>query len=219
MMGHMHFRLREVRLNEVDKVKEFYNHNPDRHVMPRPDDILIKAVNNGYLFAVFASNFEFRDKIVAVSGCYASIFDNKIYMEAGGSRISENYQGLGLHRILHFVRALTAYINEEDLSSYFGAIICPNPPSVKNIIRCGFVNWENPPEELVNERTIYAGDSETIEYFYLPKSELRTHANNIIKIFRDEFFIKGDQKVKIKLEIKICSVNFDSLVYISQNGL
>lgn len=215
----MQFRLREVRFGEIDKIKEFYSQNPDKHVMPRPDDILKKAIDDGYLFAVFASNFEYRDKIVAVSGCYASKFDNKIYMEAGGSRINENYQGLGLHRILHSVRALTAHINEEDLASYFGAIICPNPPSVTNIVRCGFIKWENPPQELVNERAIYAGEGECIEYFYLPKSELKSHANSVIDIVNKDYFIKSEKKVRLKLDIKISSINMASLIYISRNGL
>ena len=95
--------------------------------------------------------------------------------------MAPDYRGFGIHPIFHSARVLHKFILEgEAFAPYFGAIICPNAPSERNIAKAGFEGWENPPKALVTERAPYAGDDQKIQYYRFPKARLVDHAQLLL---------------------------------------
>lgn len=194
-----HFLLEQANSKNIPNILTFYKENPDRHIMPRPEDILSLAASNGNLFLLYDNNNE----IAGVSGIYGLKIDNNFYVEAGGSLIKEKWRGNGLHKILHYARSLTAHTIEDRFEEYFGAIICPNPQSVGSIKNCLFEEWKSPPSKLVADRAAYAGKNEHIEFFRLPEKSMYRHASLLIDTFNNKSFIHHNKKINIIININI----------------
>lgn len=185
--------------------------------MPRPDEIIESAIKDGHLF-VLEDVSAIRPIYAGISGFYPSFFDGNLYMEAGGSLISKFHRGYGLHKVLHYIRALTAHHKEQEISVYFGAIICPNEPSVRNILACEFEPWGDPPHELITQRAPYAGPGESIEYFQLNRAKLKIHAQHLLNIKQKGFYKKGPLDIQLFIDVKITNIFIEELHEIAVHG-
>lgn len=165
---------REAEMSEIPDIKAFYTNNPSKHVMVRIDQALQRAIADRCLLVVEALHPAGTSDWAAVSGVYSyDEYDGLLLKEAGGSLVNSNYENLGIHKVLHALRAVTTHVVEPDFDHYFGAIITPNPKSEHNLYKTGFVDWPTPPEKLVADRRQFALPGQTIKFFELPKTRLQ----------------------------------------------
>jgi hypothetical protein len=131
-----------------------------------------------------------------------------ILKEAGGSLVNGDYRGLSVHKIFHCARVLHEFILDRGgFVEYFGAIICPNPPSEANIQVAGFEPWPDPPTSLVAERAPYAKEGQEIRYFRFVEKNLQTAAKKLLtyanrgKLSRD--INGGHEECQLVLDLQL----------------
>lgn len=180
--------IREATAGDYEDVVCFYEENPDDHVMLRDEADVRNAISNGTFFIAIDTEADNNGRICAASAVYdvPSTLDSGgsvLLKEAGGSLTKPIMRGLGLHKIFHAARGLHEYILDRfGFDYYFGAIILPNPPSVKNIERMGFEPWTEAPKKLVEERAPYALTDEGIGFFRCKEAALQSHAKFLLDI-------------------------------------
>jgi hypothetical protein len=180
--------IREALPTDYDDIVCFYQENPDQHVMLRDEQAVRGAIGNGTFFLAIDTEATNSGRICGAGAVYDVIATlgtggSVILKEAGGSNVKEAYRGFGIHKIFHAARALHEYILDRGgFEHYFGAIVMPNDPSVKNIRKFGFQPWPDPPLSLVIERLPYAQSEEGIAYFRLFEEQLHTHADYLLKL-------------------------------------
>jgi hypothetical protein len=180
------FIIREALLTDYDDIVAFYEENPDPHVMLRGEPAVRSAIRNGTFFLAIDNEATNAGRIFAVSAVYdvASALDGGGTIrlkEAGGSSVKAEYRGFHIHRIFHAARSLHEFILDRGgFDEYFGAIIIPNDPSVKNIGLMGFEPWANPPRALVDERLAYATPPAEVAFFRLGIQALPLHAELLL---------------------------------------
>lgn len=180
--------IREATAADYDDIVVFYRENPDEHVMLRNEATVRQAIENGTFFLGIDTEAFNSGRICGASAVYdvQSVLDTGgsiLLKEAGGSLIKPAMRGLSLHKIFHAARGLHEFIlDRQGFDHYFGAIIMPNEPSVKNIEAMGFERWPNPPAKLVEERAIYSVSEEGIAYFRLATSSLQRHAEYLLAV-------------------------------------
>jgi hypothetical protein len=194
------FRL--ARPEEAPRVQAFFEEHQDRHVMPRGEEVYRKTAAGETLFVAIADPRGQRDW-AGVSGVFDVDREGLLLREAGGSRVARIYEGRGLHKVFHCLRALTIALFEPEYDKYFGAIIAPNPKSEHNLRQLGFDDWADPPDWLVAERAPYADQAgESIKYFKLEDAAFQPLAERLLG-YRDSGVIAAkDGTVS-------CRVSFD----------
>lgn len=212
----MGYRIREARDEDISPIRDFYARNPDPHVMPRPKEVLQRAIENGRLFLL---EDVLREPImIGVSGVYVGYYDGMRVAEAGGSLIATNYRGHGLHKICHYVRSVTVYHQEDTIEGYFGGIICPNPESVGSITSVGFKEWRSPPPSLVAERLPFAQEGQTIVYFSLHESTIFDHAFHILSMFEEGGFNRRGAWIDLYFDIRLTDIHLPTLRYLASKS-
>jgi hypothetical protein len=172
------FIVREANLFEFEDVRAFYKANPDEHVMLRAEEVVKAAISEGVFFIALDTEKEDSSRIFAASAVYSVPVRDEggkiiILKEAGGSLVNPNYRGLSVHKIFHCARVLHEFILDRGgFAEYFGAIICPNDPSVANINQAGLEPWHDPPASLVAERAPYAKEGQEIKFFRFPEKAI-----------------------------------------------
>lgn len=179
--------IREAHLYELEDIRQFYKENHDPHVMLRTDADVKNAIDEGVFFLALDVDQTDGSRIVGASAVYTvEVPDDQgkpvVLKESGGSLVASTYRGYGLHKLFHSARALHKYLLDyRGFDHYFGAIICPNPNSEKNIVKAGFEAWADPPASLVSSRAGYADADQTIKFFRLPIEALSQHAKNLLE--------------------------------------
>ncbi len=210
------FTIREARANEIAVARAFYAKHPDPHVMPRAEDVLRAAQEDGALFCAELAAYPEGASApqiaygvgdwIAISGAYRAVYDGVRLFENGGSIVSTPYRGFSVHKLLHAARILTVKIMQAGAyDRIFGAIIAPNNPSKKNLLRAGFAIWSDPPAALRAERDPYAtGPGSQIEYFCFPDSALPALARFLLDVKRDgELTRDGRAPVGFDFDLRI----------------
>lgn len=179
--------IREANLYEYDEIRAFYEKNPDPHVMPRPEDVMKLAIADGvFLIGLDTDILVDGERIFAVSSVYNVPARDRgkapmLLKEAGGSLVNQKYRGYSVHKVLHCARILHMFILDRGgFDQYFGAIVCPNPASVSNIEKAGFVPWSDPPESLVADRAPFAKEGQTIQFYRFPEASLQKTAADLL---------------------------------------
>ena len=178
--------IREALASDYDDIVCFYREHPDLHVMLRDEATVRRAIENGTFFLAIDTEATNSGRICGASAVYDVIATlatggSVLLKEAGGSNVKVDYRGFGIHKIFHAARSLHEFILDRGgFEHYFGAIILPNEPSVKNIQRMGFQAWPDPPTGLVQDRAHYAQSEEGIAYFRLLAEELPRHAEILL---------------------------------------
>ena len=179
--------IREASLHELEDIRRFYQDNHDPHVMFRADPDVKSAIDDGVFFLAIDVCKPDDKRIVGASAVYSVVVKDAagneiILKESGGSLVSPEYRGYGLHKIFHSARALHKFVFDRGgFDHYFGAILCPNPASEKNILKAGFTPWDNPPAGLVAAREPYEVDGMKVRYFELKPAALSDHAKNLLE--------------------------------------
>ncbi|MDQ0466567.1 hypothetical protein QO010_004362 [Caulobacter ginsengisoli] len=182
------FLIREATIAEFDDLREFYERNPDEHVMFRHDDAVKKAISDGIFLIAIDTSLEDGDRIFGASAVYTVNAQRDsggtiVLKEAGGSNVKKDYRGFGVHKVFHWARSLHKFILDRGgFEVYFGAIICPNDPSEANIAKAHFLPWDDPPSSLVTERQAYADpeNGQSVKFYRLPKEALVEHAKQLL---------------------------------------
>ncbi len=182
------FLIREATIAEFDELREFYEKNPDEHVMFRHDNAVKKAINDGVFLIAIDTSLEDGERIFGASAVYTVSAQRDTggtitLKEAGGSNVKKDYRGFGVHKVFHWARSLHKFILDRGgFETYFGAIICPNPPSEANIVKAGFLPWDDVPASLVAERQSYADPAagQSVQFYSLRKEALVEHAKCLL---------------------------------------
>lgn len=181
------FVIREALQTDLDDIVTFYQEFPDSHVMLRTEAAVRTAIRNGTFFLGIDTSATNAGRIFAASAVYdveAILIGGgtMTLKEAGGSNVKEDRRGFGIHQIMHAARAMHEFILDRGgFHEYFGAIIVPNDPSVKNIMRMGFEKWQDVPPSLRAEREPYVGEGNNLEFYRLLPQSLPLHAKKLIE--------------------------------------
>ncbi|MGD0144061.1 MAG: hypothetical protein ABSC92_12950 [Rhizomicrobium sp.] len=191
--------IREANLYEYDDIWKFYQKNPDDHVMIRAEEAVKSAIADGVFFMALDTDIiSDGDRIFAVSAVYSKPYlveggGTVLLKEAGGSLVHPGYRGYSIHKIFHCARVLHEFILDRGgFAEYFGAIICPNDPSVSNIERAGFVPWTNPPAALCAERAPFAKEGQEIRFFRFPIEALPALAEQLLRAADQGKIVKAE---------------------------
>lgn len=150
------FIIREAVHLDYSDIRKFYETNPDEHVMLRSEEAVRRAIDEGVFFLALDLSKTDGDRIFAASAVYTvtaqlATGGTVVLKESGGSNVNKQYRGFGVHEVFHWARALHKFILDRGgFDVYFGAIIHPNEPSQKNLLRNGFVEWTDPPPMLTD---------------------------------------------------------------------
>ena len=189
---------------EAAKLFEFYDKNKHDGNRVRDPINILNALKSGQFFVVENSS----GSILAASSTfnYGSIF-----IEAGGTRVLEEIQGLGIQKLFHHVRIVETAIFEDNYSDYITVVANWNDKSIKNIKKSGFKCWKPKKQDLAVLGKIDASgvEAENVSYYRIPKSDLHKNASDAAKnlmLLYNNPIIKSshtEKVISLVLDIKI----------------
>ena len=181
--------IREAISTDYDDIVTFYQEYPDDHVMLRTKEAVHNAITKGYFFLGIDLDATNSGRICAASAvyeieAYSPTGGTLSLREAGGSNVKKEARGFGIHKIMHAARALhTNIFDRGGFHEYFGAILVPNPASVKNILRMGFEEWSDVPAALRADREEYVGQDQSLSFYRFPMSSLQIMARAMLNAY------------------------------------
>lgn len=190
-----------VKHENLSKLLKFYQNNVDDMVRPRPEKIIIDAVDNG----AFYDLEDFNEEIKGAAGAYEYLQHK--YIEIGSTKILEEIQGYGLHKLFITSRILNTIYFMPPEESIFCSIKKNNSKSINSVRKLGFEEWE-PPEDLITARSeiLNVSSNENIQFmrFLQNQENLSIIAKEYLRCMNQSKFQNRDiQKPLIRVNIRL----------------
>ena len=187
---------------DFSDVRRFFLANHSDYNKARGDHVLLERIEEHHFVII-----EQAGAIVGVAGTFRH-GRNGVYREAGATRITLN--GFGLQKLTHYARSLHEHILEPGYQAYYSTVLDANHPSKHNMEQVGFVDWPDPPGELVAHRGAMVAPERKVDYMRLPDGCLADHAQALLALAAKPLLSRDDRahpgqyetaRLTLKLEI------------------
>jgi ribosomal protein S18 acetylase RimI-like enzyme len=143
--------LRHAQMADHPSVVGFFRSQPSPFLRERPDAELLDAIEQRRFLII--ETVRPSRIVAAIAGFNMDQCLPDLVVQVGAVRVADEFQGLGLARILLSTMLLTIYKEEQELELVYAAVRGDNKPSIAMVTRGGFAPWTPDHPEL---RAFYA---------------------------------------------------------------